>query len=60
MTTILYVIIALWLAKAAVETCIGILQVVAGLACSVLSLTLLGLASLIEILSRLWETAFCE
>jgi len=60
MTTILHLLVAVWLAKAAGETCIGILQIFAGLACGLLGLALLALANLIEILTRLWETAFCE
>ena len=59
MTTILYIIIAAWLAKAGFEILVGILQILAGLACGLLGLILFALASILETMNRLWKTAFC-
>ena len=60
MTTILYIIIAAWLAKAGFEILIGILQILAGLACGIISLILFAFASILETINRLWKTAFVE
>ena len=60
MTTILYIIIAAWLAKAGFEILVGILQILAGLACGIISLIFFVLASVLETLSLLWKTAFVE
>jgi len=60
MTTILYIIIAAWLAKAGFEILVGILQILAGLVCGLLGLILFVLASVLETLSLLWKTAFVE
>lgn len=58
MTTILYIIIAAWLAKAGFEILVGILQILAGLACGIISLIFFVLASVLETINRLWRTAF--
>ena len=60
MTTILYIIIAAWLAKAGFEILVGILQILAGLVCGLLGLILFALASILETMNRLWKTAFVE
>jgi len=60
MTTILYILIAAWLAKAGFEILVGILQILAGLTCGIISLILFACASILEILERLWEAAFCS
>jgi predicted cation transporter len=60
MTTILYILIAAWLAKAGFEILAGILQILAGLAFGIISLILFAFASILETLSRLWKTAFVE
>jgi len=58
MTTILYICLALWLAKAAVDTCVGLLRILTCLAAYLIGAALSLLASASEMIRALWITAF--
>jgi hypothetical protein len=57
MTTILTICLGLWIAKAAYDICIGLLQILACIAVSLLGITLALLAYGVEIIIKLWSTA---
>jgi len=58
MTTILTIAIAIWLVRAAWQIVAGILQILAGIATSLLAFLIYLLAGVAEISSALWRTAF--
>jgi len=58
MTTILYICLALWLAKAAADTCVGLLRILACLAALLIGVALSLLARAGEMIRALWITAF--
>lgn len=58
MTTLLSVLIAIWLARALTETLLGLFQVLIGLSALLLAGALYTLSAAIQILAWLWKTAF--
>lgn len=58
MTTILYICIAIWLAKASADTCVGLIRILTCLTAFFIGAALSVLAHAIEILGDLWVTAF--
>jgi hypothetical protein len=57
MTTILAICIGLWLAKAAYDICIGLIQIITCVAATLLGIALALLARGVEIIGSLWGTA---
>jgi hypothetical protein len=58
MTLILYICLAIWLAKAVADICAGLLRILACLATLLLSASFYLLAEAAEIFGALWMTAF--
>ncbi len=60
MTTLLFFILAVWLAKGAAQICVGLFQILAGLAAALCGALLWCLALCVQALEILWKTAFPE
>ena len=58
MTILLYICIAIWLAKAIAQILLGILQIIGGLALCILGTSLYVLAHVTELLVDIWRAAF--
>jgi hypothetical protein len=58
MMTIIYILIAVWLLKAALDVALGLFQIGTGLAAGLAGILLYALSYVVEALERLWKLAF--